>query len=155
MMRILRTTLVILVVVGLAIDAYVHLSLASTFDPIRATVSQGQLFRMEGIAAILAAGFLLLRPSRVSAAVAGLVAGGGMAAVLLYAMVDVGPVGPFPNMYDPTWSTQKTLSAIAEAVATLAAIVLVVIGVREPADRDLAPTQSQPGVGTASGGSAP
>lgn len=153
MMRILRTTLVILVVVGLAIDAYVHLSLASTFDPIRATVSQGQLFRMEGIAAILAAGFLLLRPSRVSAAVAGLVAGGGMAAVLLYAMVDVGPVGPFPNMYDPTWSTQKTLSAIAEAVATLAAVVLVVIGVREPADRDLARTQPQPGVGTASGSS--
>ena len=152
-MRILRTTLVIVVVVGLAIDAYVHLSLASTFDPIRATVSQGQLFRVEGIAAILAAGFLLLRPSRVSAAVAGLVAGGGMAAVLLYAMVDVGPVGPFPNMYDPTWSTQKTLSAIAEAVAALAAVVLVVIGVREPADRDLAPAQLHPGVGTTSGSS--
>lgn len=130
-MKILRTTLVVVVVVGLAVDAYVHLRLASTFDPIRATVSQGQLFRVEGIAAILAAVFLLVRPSRWSAAVAAMVAGGGVAAVLLYAVVDVGPVGPLPNMYDPTWTPLKTWSAIAEVAAALAAVLLVVIGFRD------------------------
>lgn len=134
-MRILRMSLVAVVLVGLAVDAYVHLRLASTFDPVRATVSQGQLFRVEGVAAILAAVFLLVRPSRLSAAVAAVVAGGGVAAVLLYAVVDVGPLGPLPNMYDPTWSTLKTLSAAAEAAAALAAVVLVVVGVRPPAEQ--------------------
>ena len=69
-MRVLRVTLMVVVVVGLAVDAYVHLHLASTFDPIRGTISQGQLFRIEGYAAILAAAFLLIRPGRPSAAVA-------------------------------------------------------------------------------------
>jgi len=138
-MKILRVTLVVVVVVGLGVDAYVHLHLARTFDPIRATISQGQLFRVEGYAAILAAVLLLVRPGRWSAAVAAVVAGGGLAAVLVYAVVDVGPLGPLPNMYDPTWSPLKTWSAIAEAAAALAAVVLLVVGVREPAthnDRD-------------------
>ena len=131
-MRVLRVTLMAVVVAGLAVDAYVHLHLASTFDPIRGTISQGQLFRVEGYAAILAAAFLLIRPGRPSAAVAALVAGGGVAAVLLYAVVDVGPLGPLPNMYDPTWSTLKIWSAVGQAAATLAAVVLLIVGVKEP-----------------------
>lgn len=131
-MKVLRVTLVAVVVAGLAVDAYVHLHLASTFDPIRGTISQGQLFRVEGYAAILAAAFLLIRPGRLAAAVAALVAGGGLAAVLLYAVVDVGPIGPLPNMYDPSWSTLKIWSAVGQAAATLAAVILLVIGVREP-----------------------
>jgi hypothetical protein len=134
-MRILRLTLLVVVVVGLSVDAYVHLHLASTFDPVRSTVSQGQLFRVEGYAAILAAVFLLVRPGRLSAATAAVVAGGGLAAVLAYALMDIGPLGPFPDMYDPTWTTPKTCSALAEACATLAAVVLFVMGVRDPARR--------------------
>lgn len=134
-MKVLRVTLVAVVVAGLAVDAYVHLHLASTFDPIRGTISQGQLFRIEGYTAILAAAFLLIRPGRPSAAVAALVAGGGLAAVLLYAVVDVGPIGPLPNMYDPSWSTLKTWSALAQAAATLAAVILLIVGVREPQTR--------------------
>ena len=135
-MKVLRVTLVAVVVAGLAVDAYVHLHLASTFDPIRGTISQGQLFRVEGYAAILAAAFLLIRPGRLAAAVAALVAGGGVAAVLLYALVDVGPIGPLPNMYDPSWSTLKIWSAVGQAAATLAAVILLVIGVREPVPHD-------------------
>ena len=149
-MRMLRVTLVVVVVVGLAVDAYVHLHLARTFDPIRGTISQGQLFRIEGYAAILAAAFLLIRPGRPSAAVAALVAGGGLAAVLLYAVVDVGPLGPLPNMYDPTWSTLKTWSAAAEAAAALAAVVLLVVGVREPATHRDPDTTTRSASGAAS-----
>lgn len=145
-MRIVRMALVVIVIAGLAVDAYVHLRLASTFDPIKATVSQGQLFRIEGIAAILAAIFLLVRPSRFSAAVAAIVAGGGLAAVLLYALVDIGAVGPFPNMYDPTWSSMKTWSAIAEGVAAVAAVVLVIIGVRTPRGVDSGGPSAVPGM---------
>ena len=131
-MRILRKALIVVVVAGLGVDAYVHLHLASTFDPIRGTISQGQLFRVEGYAAILAAAYLLIRPGRPSAAVAALVAGGGLAAVLLYAVVDVGPIGPLPNMYDPSWSTLKIWSAVGQAAATLAAVILLIVGVKEP-----------------------
>jgi hypothetical protein len=134
-MRILRKALIVVVVAGLGVDAYVHLHLASTFDPIRGTISQGQLFRVEGYAAILAAAYLLIRPGRPSAAVAALVAGGGLAAVVLYAVVDVGPLGPLPNMYDPTWPALKTWSAVAEAAAALAAVVLLIVGVEEPQTR--------------------
>jgi len=131
-MKSVRMLLIAVVVVGLGIDAYVHLHLASTFDPIKATVSQGQLFRIEAVAAIVAAILLLVRPARWSAALAAIVAAGGLFAVLLYAFVDVGAIGPLPNMYDPTWSTEKLVSAIAEAAAAAAAITLVIIGVRPP-----------------------
>lgn len=134
-MRLVRVVLVAVVVVGLGVDAYVHLRLASTFDPIRATVSQGQLFRVEGVAAILAAVLLLVRPSRLTAGVAAAVAGGGLAAVVLYAVVDVGAIGPLPDMYDPVWSALKTWSTVAEAAAAVAALILVVVGVRQPSRR--------------------
>jgi hypothetical protein len=47
---------------------------------------------------------------------------------VLYRYVDVGAFGPVPNMYDPFWApAEKTLSAVAEAVAALAALALFVI----------------------------
>ncbi len=46
--------------------------------------------------------------------------------------MDVGPLGPLPNMYDPTWPALKTWSAVAEATAALAAVVLLIVGVEEP-----------------------
>lgn len=146
-MRILRKALIVVAVAGLGVDAYVHLHLASTFDPIRGTISQGQLFRVEGYAAILAAAYLLIRPGRPSAAVAALVAGGGLAAVVLYAVVDVGPLGPLPNMYDPTWPALKTWSAVAEAAAALAAVVLLIVGVEEPQTHGGSGAVSQAGSG--------
>lgn len=123
-----RRVLVLVTVAGLAVDAYVHLSLAGRYDAVRATVSQGELFRAEGIAAILAALLLLVRPGRVTAAIAALVAGGGLVALLLYRYVDVGQLGPFPNMYEPLWYAKKTWSMVGEAVATVAALILVVLG---------------------------
>jgi hypothetical protein len=119
--------LVIIVVVGLAVDAFVHLDLASVFDGIKtSTLSQGDLFRVEAAAAVLAAVALLVRPGRNTAAFAFLVAAGGVAAVVLYRYVDVGAFGPVPDMYDPYWGpAEKTLSVVAEAVATLAALSLL------------------------------
>ena len=46
-----------------------------------------------------------------------------MAAVLLYRYVDVPPLGPLPAMYEPLWFPAKTATAIAEALATLTAVV--------------------------------
>jgi hypothetical protein len=129
-----RVALIIVVVAGLAIDAYVHFDLASNFDPIKtSTLSQGDLFRAEGVVSILAALLLVVRPRRYTAAIAALVAGSAFGVLILYRYVDVGSIGPIPSMYEPVWYTQKTVAAVAEGVAMVAAIVLLVIPWGRPA----------------------
>jgi len=134
-MNSIRTVLVAVTVAGLAVDAYVHISLASAYDPVRGTVSQGQLFRIEALAAMVCALFLLLRPGRLTAAVAAALAGGGLVALVLLRYVDVGSLGPFPDMYEPLWYTKKSWTAIAQAAATAAAIALAVQGPRSTAPK--------------------
>ena len=89
------------------------------------TVSQGALFRTEAVVAIVAALLVLIRPRRSSWVAALLVAGSALGAVLLYRYVDVGSLGPLPDMYENTWQVPgKLLSAYAEA----AAVVLAALG---------------------------
>jgi hypothetical protein len=125
----IETTLTVLVVVGLAVDAYVHLHLAPDFQGVRSSsLSEATLFRVEAVAAILAALALVLRPRRYTAAFAFLVAAAGTAAVVVYRYVDVGAFGPVPNMYDPFWApTEKWVSAVAEGVAAVSALLLLVV----------------------------
>ena len=124
--RTLQWTLIAVVVVGLAVDAFVHFDLASAFKHNKtSTLSETDLFRAEAVAAIVAAVALVVRPRRYTAAFAFLVAAAGTAAVIVYRYVDVGAFGPIPNMYDPYWAPAgKTISAVAEGVAALAALAL-------------------------------
>lgn len=115
-----RTLLRWLAAAGLAVDAYVHADLAEGYDAVVNSVSQGDLFRIEAALAALAALLLVVWPRRSTIAFAFLVAAGGLAALLLYRYVDVGPLGPLPNMYEPVWFTSKQVAAVAEAVAALA-----------------------------------
>ena len=112
---------------GLAYDAYAHFDLAGAFDANTAAISQGTLFRAEAVIAAIAALLVLLTRSRAAAALAVLVAGSALVAVLLYRYVDPGSLGPLPDMYEPTWYPEKTLSAVAEAAAFLAAGVLLLL----------------------------
>jgi MYXO-CTERM domain-containing protein len=109
----------------LAVDAVVHLRDAHFYDAVTSsTVSQGTLFRAEAIAAIVVAVALLIRPHPLVWAVAVLVAASAAGAVLLYTYVDVGALGPLPNMYEPTWAVSgKRFSAVAETAATLLALI--------------------------------
>jgi hypothetical protein len=59
--------------------------------------------------------------------IAFLVSAGGFAAVLVYQYVDIGAIGPLPNMYDPLRYPEKTLSVWAEGIAAVAALVLLVL----------------------------
>src|SRR4051812_25836152 len=125
----MQWALAAVVVAGLAIDAWVHLDLADAFAGVKtSTLSQADLFRVESVAAILAAVALLVRPRRYTAGFAFLVAAAGTVAVILYRYVDVGKIGFIPNMYDPYWGpgSEKVLSLIGEVVATLAALALFV-----------------------------
>jgi hypothetical protein len=125
----IRTALIVIVVVCLAVDAFVHFDLASAFKNVKtSTLSQADLFYVEAILAIVAGVALLVRPRRYTAGFAFLVAAGGFVAVVLYRYVDVGSFGPIPDMYDPFWGpTGKWLSAVAEAVAAVAALAVFVM----------------------------
>ena len=104
---------------ALGYDAYVHLHLAPLYDAVGSTVTQGALFRVEAALAIAAALLVLVSDSRLAWAAAVLVGLGGVAAVVLYRYVDVGAIGPVPNMYEPAWYGDKTWSAVAEGAAGL------------------------------------
>lgn len=115
-------SLAFLTATGLVIDAVVHLRLAGRYDPIGTSLSQGALFRIEAVVALLTAAGVLLAPWR-RAVYAGafLITASAFGAVMLYRYVDVGSLGPLPNMYEPIWFGQKTLTAYAEAGAALSA----------------------------------
>jgi hypothetical protein len=106
---------------GLAIDAYIHLKVASDYDVIPGTISGGDLFRAEAAAAIAVALLVLVRPGRIAYLLAFLIAASALGAAVLYTNVDVGTLGPLPDLYEPVWFTEKTVSAIAEAVAAASA----------------------------------
>ncbi len=88
------------------------------------------LFRVEAAAAVAAALLVLVARGWPGLLVAFLVAAGGVGAVLLYQYVDVGALGPFPDMYEPVTYAEKTLSLVAEAVAALAALALLLTDLR-------------------------
>ena len=119
-----RTSLALAVVTaaGLAYDAKVHLHLAGGYDAIGDTITQGALFRVEAVAALLAAVLVLVVDHRLAWATAAMTGLAGVAAVLLYRYVDVGAIGPIPNMYEPAWYPEKLNSLYAEAVVAVAAL---------------------------------
>jgi hypothetical protein len=110
---------------ALGIDAYVHGHDASYYDfPGGGVISQGNLFRLEAAAAALAIVVLLGWQQRAAWLMAFTVAASALGAVLLYTYVDVGTLGPLPNMYEPTWAVPgKQLTAGAEAAAVLTSAV--------------------------------
>jgi hypothetical protein len=121
-----KIALIVIVVAGLTIDAYVHFNLASNYELIKTrTLSQADLFRIEGAVAIAAALLLLLRPRRYTAAIAAIVAGSALLVLLVYRYNDIGRLGPIPSMYEPIWYTKKTVAAYAEGAALIAAVALL------------------------------
>ncbi|GGX46069.1 hypothetical protein GCM10010353_70910 [Streptomyces chryseus] len=128
--RSLRTAARVLAAVGLAVDAYMHAHLADRYDLISATISQGTLFRIEAALAALAALLVLAWRRAPADAFAWLVAAGGLAAVLVYRYLDVGELGPLPNMYEPIWFSDKNIVVIAQALTIAATTVLLLTGRR-------------------------
>jgi len=128
----LQWTLILLAVVGLVVDAIVHFDLASAFADVKtSTISQADLFRIEAVVALVVAAALLVYPRRGTALAVFVVAASAAVAVVVYRYVDIGRIGPIPNMYDPYWQpVGKWLSAVAEIVAAGASAAL--IGVSTP-----------------------
>lgn len=114
---------------GLGVDAGIHLHLAPTQPPAGPAGgwSQIDLFYAEAAVSILAALLVLVTGARLAYVFAFLVAMSALGAVVLYRYVNVGTLGPLPNMYSPYWSASKIATAIAEAVAVLASAAGVLL----------------------------
>jgi hypothetical protein len=111
----------VLAAAGLAVDAYVHADLAPAYG----SVQQG-LFLVEAGIAVAVALLVLAGGRRAAYLVAVLVAAGALAAVVTYRYVDLGSIGPLPDMYEPVWYPEKVVAAVGEAVALVAASSLLV-----------------------------
>jgi hypothetical protein len=115
-------TLRVATAAALGIDAAVHWRNASAYDAVGATVTQGGLFRVEAGLAVAVGLLVLVRPRGGSWVAALVVGASALAAVLLYRYVDVGSLGPLPDMYENTWQVPgKLLSASAEGAAVVLA----------------------------------
>jgi hypothetical protein len=129
--RPLALVLRVVAVGGLAVDVWVHASLESQYAGLGDTITQGRLFGAEAVVAGVVGLWLLLTGSRWAWMAALLVGASALGAVLLYRYVNVGSLGPLPNMYEPTWYLRKTLSAYAEAVVVVAAVVRLAMFYRD------------------------
>lgn len=108
---------------ALAIDAYVHADLAGRYDLNQgsAAISQGDLFRVEASVSAFAALAVILTVWRLTWTLALLVAASALGGLLLYRYSSPGALGPLPDMYEPSWYPEKTLTAIAESAAVITA----------------------------------
>jgi hypothetical protein len=114
--------LAVVAAAGLAYDAKVHLHLAGGYDAVGSTITQGALFRIEAVVAIATALALLVVDRRIVWIAAGMTGLAGVAAVVLYRYVDVGSIGPIPDMYEPIWYAEKTRSALAEGAVAFVCV---------------------------------
>ena len=122
---------------ALIIDGVVHIKDAYLYDPNTGSLlSQGQLFRIQGVVAIVLALTVLALPRRLVWAIAFLVAASACAAVVLYTYVNVGPLAGLPNMYEPSWGPPgKLVSAVAEGAGALLALGGLAWAMRRAAQR--------------------
>jgi len=113
--------------VGLAIDAYVHFDLASTYAESGGAINEGVLFRVEAVVAVLAA-VAVIASGRLACLLAGLaVAGSALTVMLVSRYVAIGPIGPIPSLYDPVWYQEKLLAAFAEGAASVTALAGAIV----------------------------
>jgi hypothetical protein len=107
---------------GLAIDAYVHLDLAHLYAEGGGTINEGVLFRVEAAVAMLAAVAIIATGRRLCYLAGLAVAASALVVMLVSRYIDIGQIGPFPDLYDPVWYPEKLLAAYAEGAATATAL---------------------------------
>ena len=136
-----QRVLALCVAATMAVDAYVHLHDAAFYDLVGTRLlSQGTLFRAEAAVAVATAVVLLIWPRPVTWAASLLVAGSAFVAVLLSTYVNVGALGPLPNMFEPTWALPgKLASAWAEGIGAVLAWNGLFLSVGYPGRRRSAP----------------
>lgn len=114
----------LIVAAGLAADAFVHWKFAPDMAFVQGGSIDGDLlFRVQAAVAGVVAVIVLTCATRWAYALAFLVAASAAGAVVLYYYADVGALGPLPDMHEPVWYLEKTISLVGEGGAALAALV--------------------------------
>ncbi len=126
---------------ALVTDGVVHLQDAYFYDANAGSLlSQGALFRIQGVLALLVALAVLVLPRRPVWVLAFLVAASAFGAVVLYTYADVGALAGLPGMYEPSWGPPgKLLSAVAEGAGALLALGGLAWATYQAAPRRAAP----------------
>jgi hypothetical protein len=123
---------------ALAISSYVHLHGAHFYTSLGNTITQADLFYAQGAIAAAVALWVLVTGNRWAWVAVALIGAASFAAVMVYRYVNVGAIGPIPNMYEPSWQTnEKLLSAYAEAAAVVIAVVALLRSSRSASRRPL------------------
>ncbi|RFS83317.1 hypothetical protein D0T12_19820 [Actinomadura spongiicola] len=136
----------LLVAAGLAADAIVHWRFAPEMAFVQGGSIDGELlFRVQAAVAGVVAVLILTYATRWTYALAFLVAGSAVGALLFYYYVDVGALGPLPAMHEPVWYTEKTISLVGEGVATVAALAGFLTATRGGRQDDAAPGRERAG----------
>jgi len=129
----------LLTAAGLGVDAFIHADLAHLYSANAGDISQGTLFWIEAGAACVVALLVLATGARAAYAFAFVVAASALGAIVLYRYVNVGALGPLPNMYEPLWFGRKTAAAVAESVTIVVAAAAIASDGREhrfPQEKD-------------------
>ncbi|MEO7349658.1 MAG: hypothetical protein ABIW32_07365 [Terrimesophilobacter sp.] len=115
--------------IALLVNAYVHFMLATPFDALVGTlVSQGNLFRIQGVVNILAAILILVVHRWWAGLIAAAIAAGGLAllVVSVYVPLDLSALG-LPVIYEPVWYQDKVVAVVAQAFAVVGGLVVAVV----------------------------
>lgn len=110
---------------GLVVDAYVHVDLAAAYAGPGGVLDERSLFLVEAGVALAAALLVLTTGRRAACLVAALVAATALGAVVASRYVDLGAVGPLPDLYEPVWYPEKLAAVAGEATALVAAALLL------------------------------
>ncbi|MBG6226745.1 hypothetical protein IWX63_003347 [Arthrobacter sp. CAN_A2] len=113
----------VLIAVALIVSAVIHFQLAAGFQQAAPSgIGGGNLFRIQGAVAVLAALYVLIRGTQRAFLLAAVVALASLVAVIAYRYIQIPAIGPIPSMYEPVWYTTKTITAIAEGLALILAL---------------------------------
>ncbi|HEY3561167.1 MAG TPA: hypothetical protein VGL05_27070 [Kribbella sp.] len=112
---------------GLVVDAVVHLRMTGEYNLVGDQITVGMLFRAEAAGALFAAILVLLSSRWFAAMIAAVVAASAVLALLISVYWDIGPIGPFPDVYEPIWFTQKVIALIAESASLLTALLAMAV----------------------------
>ena len=125
-MRVFTIAAVIWTAIGLLVNAVIHFLLATPFDGnAGALISQGGLFRIQAVVNILAAGLIVVRPTRWTGLVASAVAIGGLGLLVftVYAPLDLQAFG-LPLIFEPVWYSDKVIAAVAQVIALAGGVMV-------------------------------
>ncbi len=112
----------LLVSSSLAVDAYVHSDLAHTYAEVTDGIGEGNLFRVDAVAAAVTAAAALFIANRLAYGMAFILGVSAAVLAVVATHMQVGPFGPIPDLYDPIWYSEKLVSVIAESIAAAGAI---------------------------------